>query len=34
MMKMQVVWDELAVLQLENQLEYIKEESPMQAEKV
>lgn len=34
MMKKQVVWDELAVLQLENQLDYIKEESVIQAEKV
>lgn len=34
MVKKQVVWDELAVLQLESQLDYIKEESVIQAEKV
>lgn len=34
MIKKQVVWDELAVLQLENQLNYIKGESVLQAEKV
>lgn len=33
-MKKEVVWDELAVLQLESQLDYIKETSILQAEKV
>lgn len=34
MMKKQVVWDELAVLQLENQLDYIKEESVYKQKKL
>ena len=34
MMGKVVVWDELSVLQMERQLNYIKEESPTQAEKV
>jgi len=33
-MKKVVVWDELAVLQLESQLDYINQESVIQAEKV
>jgi plasmid stabilization system protein ParE len=33
-MKKEVVWDELAVFQLENQLDYIRQESILQAEKV
>ena len=33
-MKKEVVWDELAVLQMESQLDYIKETSILQAEKV
>lgn len=33
-MKKEVVWDELVVLQMERQLDYIKETSILQAEKV
>lgn len=34
MTEKEVVWDELAVIQLEDQLNYIKEESLIQSEKV